>query len=35
MRDTLALLIKPGMVVYEELNYDIFGAPVRAGKLQG
>ena len=25
MRDTLAPLIKPGMVVYDELKRDIFG----------
>ena len=25
MRDTLAPLIKPGMVVYDELRHDIFG----------
>ena len=30
MRDTLAPLIKPGMVVYDELKRDIFGQEVRA-----
>ena len=29
MRDTLAPLIKPGMVVYEELRHDVFGSNLR------